>query len=155
MISATRWKVPIEFVDDVMELEQVFRKRMDYGHHVALYLAALLDPRNRHEAYNLTIDEVWAAEELASKLASADGDGKDAGGNAARLALLDTWPEPDAFKFIWSDQRSRLLLGRMWIMSYVLFNTRVMTHKEHHALAEAQEEWESFVAAQVLNAPQL
>ncbi|KAL6754608.1 hypothetical protein V8C86DRAFT_322604 [Haematococcus lacustris] len=92
--DATR-KVPIEFVDDVMELEQVFRKRMDYGHHVALYLAALLDPRNRHEAYNLTIDEVWAAEELASKLASADGDGKDAGGNAARLELLDTWPEPE------------------------------------------------------------
>ncbi|KAJ9507183.1 hypothetical protein QJQ45_004817 [Haematococcus lacustris] len=64
-----------------------------------------------------------------------------------------------AFKFIWSDRRSRLLLGRMWIMSFVFFNTRVMTRKEHHASAEAQEEWESFiaaqVAAQVLDAPQL
>ncbi|KAJ9509818.1 hypothetical protein QJQ45_011580 [Haematococcus lacustris] len=60
-----------------------------------------------------------------------------------------------AFKFIWSDRRSRLLLGRMWIMSFVFFNTRVMTRKEHHASAEAQEEWESFIAAQVLDAPQL
>ncbi|KAJ9507924.1 hypothetical protein QJQ45_021273, partial [Haematococcus lacustris] len=61
-----------------------------------------------------------------------------------------------AFKFIWSDRRSRLLLGRMWIMSYVFFNTRVMTRKEHHASAEAQEEWESYMAAQVvLDAPQL
>ncbi|KAJ9514273.1 hypothetical protein QJQ45_012217 [Haematococcus lacustris] len=59
-------KVPMEFVDEVMELEQVFRKRMDYGHHVALYLAALLDPRYRHKPHNLTIDEVWAAEELAA-----------------------------------------------------------------------------------------
>ncbi|KAJ9528698.1 hypothetical protein QJQ45_020597 [Haematococcus lacustris] len=55
-----------------------------------------------------------------------------------------------AFKFIWSDRRSRLLLGRMWIMSFVFFNTRVMTRKEHHASAEAQEEWESFIAAQVV-----
>ncbi|KAJ9510866.1 hypothetical protein QJQ45_027720, partial [Haematococcus lacustris] len=56
----------------------------------------------------------------------------------------------------WSDRRSRLLLGRMWIMSYVFFNTRVMTRKEHHASAEAQEEWENFMAAQVvLDAPQL
>ncbi|KAJ9531324.1 hypothetical protein QJQ45_006775 [Haematococcus lacustris] len=145
-----------------------------------------------------------AAEELAAKLASADGKGKDAAGNAARLELLDTWLEPDyavgmgltmdrfapdltvdpvawwrrygkklphlqvvaqrvlsipatsaaterlfsAFKFIWSDRRSRLLLGRMWIMSYVFFNTRVMTRKKHHASAEAQEEWESYMAAQ-------
>ncbi|KAJ9534806.1 hypothetical protein QJQ45_017228, partial [Haematococcus lacustris] len=173
------WKVPMEFVDEVMELEQVFRKRMDYGHHVALFLAALLDPRYRHKPHNLTIDEVWAAEELAAKLASADGLGMDASGNAARLELLGTWLEPDyvvgmglkmdrfapdltadpvawwrsipatsaatermfnAFKFISSDRRSRLLLGRIWIMSYVFFNTRVMTRKEHHASAEAQEE---------------
>ncbi|KAJ9515946.1 hypothetical protein QJQ45_016872 [Haematococcus lacustris] len=209
--DATR-KVPMEFVDEVMELEQVFRKRMDYGHHVALFLAALLDPRYRHKPHNLTIDEVWAAEELAAKLASADGLGTDASGNAARLELLDTWLEPEyavgmglkmdrfapdltadpvawcrrygsklphlqvvaqrvlsnpatsaaterlfsAFNFIYSDRRSRLLLGRMWIMSYVFFNTRVMTRKEHHASAEAQEEWESFMAAQVvLDAPQL
>ncbi|KAJ9526001.1 hypothetical protein QJQ45_009426 [Haematococcus lacustris] len=145
---------------------------MDYRHHVSLFLAALLDPRYRHKPHNLTIDEVWAAEELAAKLASADGQGKDAAGNAARLELLDTWLEPEyavgmglemdrftpdltadpvawwrrygsklphlqvvaqhvlsiptsaatkrsfsAFKFIWSDWRSRLLLGRMWIMS--------------------------------------
>ncbi|KAJ9516204.1 hypothetical protein QJQ45_024647 [Haematococcus lacustris] len=162
-------------------------KRMDYGHHVALYLAAVLDPRYRHKPHNLTVEEVLAAEELAAKLASADGKGKDAAGNAARLELLDTWLEPDyavgmgltmdivaqrvlsipatsaaterlfsAFKFIWSDRRSRLLLGRMWIMSYVFFNTRVMTRKEHHASAETQEEWESYMAAQVvLDAPQL
>ncbi|KAJ9521976.1 hypothetical protein QJQ45_024862 [Haematococcus lacustris] len=209
--DATR-NVPVEFVDEVMELEQVFSKRMDYGHHVALYLAAVLDPRYRHKPHNLTVEEVLAAEELAAKLASADGKGKDAAGNAARLELLDTWLEPDyavgmgltmdrfapdltvdpvawwrrygkklphlqvvaqrvlsipatsaaterlfsAFKFIWSDRRSRLLLGRMWIMSYVFFNTRVMTRKEHHASAEAQEEWESYMAAQVvLDAPQL
>ncbi|KAJ9510052.1 hypothetical protein QJQ45_011727 [Haematococcus lacustris] len=209
--DATR-NVPVEFVDEVMELEQVFSKRMDYGHHVALYLAAVLDPRYRHKPHNLTVEEVLAAEELAAKLASADGKGNDAAGNAARLELLDTWLEPDyavgmgltmdrfapdltvdpvawwrrygkklphlqvvaqrvlsipatsaaterlfsAFKFIWSDRRSRLLLGRMWIMSYVFFNTRVMTRKEHHASAEAQEEWESYMAAQVvLDAPQL
>ncbi|KAJ9531460.1 hypothetical protein QJQ45_006832 [Haematococcus lacustris] len=209
--DATR-NVPVEFVDEVMELEQVFSKRMDSGHHVALYLAAVLDPRYRHKPHNLTVEEVLAAEELAAKLASADGKGKDAAGNAARLELLDTWLEPDyvvgmgltmdrfapdltvdpvawwrrygkklphlqvvaqrvlsipatsaaterlfsAFKFIWSDRRSRLLLGRMWIMSYVFFNTRVMTRKEHHASAEAQEEWESYMAAQVvLDAPQL
>ncbi|KAJ9508291.1 hypothetical protein QJQ45_011797 [Haematococcus lacustris] len=168
--------------------------------------------RYRHKPHNLTIDEVWAAEELAAKLASADGLGTDASGNAARLELLDTWLEPEyavgmglkmdrfapdltadpvawwcrygsklphlqvvaqrvlsipatsaaterlfsAFQFIWSDRRSRLLLGRMWIMSCVFFNTRVMTRKEHHASSEAQEEWESFMAAQVvLDAPQL
>ncbi|KAL6754369.1 hypothetical protein V8C86DRAFT_2704626 [Haematococcus lacustris] len=72
------------------------------------------------------------------------------GGAAATERLFS------AFKFIWSDRRSRLLLGRMWIMSYVFFNTRVMTRKEHHASAEAQEEWESYMAAQVvLDAPQL
>ncbi|KAJ9524307.1 hypothetical protein QJQ45_008489 [Haematococcus lacustris] len=195
---------------DYAELEQVFSKRMDYGHHVALYLAAVLDPRYRHKPHNLTVEEVLAAEELAAKLASADGKGKDAAGNAARLELLDTWLEPDyavgmgltmdrfapdltvdpvawwrrygkklphlqvvaqrvlsipatsaaterlfsAFKFIWSDRRSRLLLGRMWIMSYVFFNTRVMTRKEHHASAEAQEEWESYMAAQVIKVPE-
>ncbi|KAJ9516622.1 hypothetical protein QJQ45_015200, partial [Haematococcus lacustris] len=83
--DATR-KVPMEFVDEVMELEQVFRMRMDY---------ALLDPRYRHKPHNLTIDEVWAAEELAAKLASADGLGTDASGSAARLELLDTWLEPE------------------------------------------------------------
>ncbi|KAL6748020.1 hypothetical protein V8C86DRAFT_3033176 [Haematococcus lacustris] len=50
--------VPVEFVDEVMELEQVFSKRMDYWHHVALYLAAVLDPRYRHKPHNLTIEEV-------------------------------------------------------------------------------------------------
>ncbi|KAJ9524390.1 hypothetical protein QJQ45_008594 [Haematococcus lacustris] len=66
------------------------------------------------------------------------------------LAIVDKWfgDATSAFKFIWSDRRSRLLLGRMWIMSFVFFNTRVMTRKEHHASAEAQEEWESFIAAQ-------
>ncbi|KAJ9505711.1 hypothetical protein QJQ45_006428 [Haematococcus lacustris] len=73
------------------------------------------------------------------------------------LAIVDKWfgDATSAFKFIWSDRRSRLLLGRMWIMSFVFFKTRVMTRKEHHASAEAQEEWESLIAAQVLDAPQL
>ncbi|KAJ9505255.1 hypothetical protein QJQ45_006614 [Haematococcus lacustris] len=82
------------------------------------------------------------------------------------LAIVDKWfgdatschtySLSSAFKFIWSDRRSRLLLGRMWIMTFVFFNTRVMTRKKHHASAEAQEEWESFIAAQVvLDAPQL
>ncbi|KAJ9513865.1 hypothetical protein QJQ45_020944 [Haematococcus lacustris] len=74
---------------------------------------------------------------------------------AARLAGMaqscHTYSLFSAFKFIWSDRRSRLLLGRMWIMSFVFFNTRVMTRKEHHASAEAQEEWESFIAALVVN----
>ncbi|KAJ9508719.1 hypothetical protein QJQ45_028011, partial [Haematococcus lacustris] len=74
------------------------------------------------------------------------------------LAIVEKWfgDATSAFKFILSDRRLRLLLGRMWIMSFVFFNTRVMTRKEHHASAEAQEEWESFIAAQVvLGAPQL
>ncbi|KAJ9522068.1 hypothetical protein QJQ45_005125 [Haematococcus lacustris] len=38
-------------------------------------------------------------------------------------------------------------------MSYVFFNTRVMTRKEHHASTEAQEKWESFMAAQDVLTP--
>ncbi|KAJ9525258.1 hypothetical protein QJQ45_020797 [Haematococcus lacustris] len=116
----------MEIADEVMELEQVFRKRMDYGHHVALYLAAQLNPRYHHKSHNLTNDEVWAAKELAVKLTSADGEGKDAAGNAdpehmARARRVLSIPATSAaiesiisaYKFIWSGRRSRLLLGRM------------------------------------------
>ncbi|KAJ9509280.1 hypothetical protein QJQ45_001721 [Haematococcus lacustris] len=82
----------MEFVDEVIELAQVFRKRMDYGHHVALYLAALLDPKYRRKSYNLTNNEVWAAEELAAKLVSADGEGKDAAGQRPAPCPAPTWP---------------------------------------------------------------
>ncbi|KAJ9517554.1 hypothetical protein QJQ45_024959, partial [Haematococcus lacustris] len=204
--DATR-KVPMEFVDEVMELEQVFRKRMDYGHHVALFLAALLDARYRHKPHNLTIDEVWAAEELAAKLASADGLGTDASGNAARLELLDTWLEPEyavgmglkmdrfapdpvapyGYRYggrygytykLWRSVCSASLPPQLPLSACSVpsssfgatgaldccygacgscpmcslthgLSTHVMTRKEHHASAEAQEEWESFMAAQV------
>ncbi|GFH32788.1 uncharacterized protein HaLaN_32069, partial [Haematococcus lacustris] len=32
------------------------------------------------------------------------------------------------FKFIWSDRRNRLLMGRMWAMAYVYLNTRALKH---------------------------
>ncbi|KAJ9507068.1 hypothetical protein QJQ45_004648 [Haematococcus lacustris] len=34
------------------------------------------------------------------------------------------------FKLLWSDKRSRLLMGRMWAMAYVYFNTRALKRDE-------------------------
>jgi len=33
------------------------------------------------------------------------------------------------FANIWDDKRNRLILGRMWLMAYVFFNTRVMQRR--------------------------
>ncbi|KAJ9515741.1 hypothetical protein QJQ45_008619 [Haematococcus lacustris] len=41
------------------------------------------------------------------------------------------------FKFIWSDRRNRLLMGRIWAMAYVYFNTRALKHQEQPSAADA------------------
>ncbi|KAJ9511857.1 hypothetical protein QJQ45_004545 [Haematococcus lacustris] len=105
------------------------------------------------------VDEVMEPRGLVAQLLTAiQADHANLADVHYGLAIVDKWfgDATSAFKFIWSDRRSPLLIGRMWIMSFVFFNIRVMTRKEHHASAEAQEEWESFIAAQVvLDAPQL
>ncbi|KAJ9513223.1 hypothetical protein QJQ45_029475 [Haematococcus lacustris] len=63
--------------DEAMELEQLWSDRMEYGHHDALYLAAALDPNFRDKHDTLTTDQLRAAEDLAARLASADGRGSD------------------------------------------------------------------------------
>ncbi|KAJ9505299.1 hypothetical protein QJQ45_028329, partial [Haematococcus lacustris] len=54
------------------------------------------------------------------------------------------------FKFIWSDRRNRLLMGRMWAMAYVYFNTRALKHQEQPSAADAAdvEQWEEWMASQ-------
>ncbi|KAJ9531183.1 hypothetical protein QJQ45_001018 [Haematococcus lacustris] len=54
------------------------------------------------------------------------------------------------FKFIWSDRRSRLLMGRMWAMAYVYFNTRALKHQEQPSAADAAdvEQWDEWMASQ-------
>ncbi|GFH09576.1 dimer_Tnp_hAT domain-containing protein [Haematococcus lacustris] len=69
-----------------MELEQVFRKRMDYGHHVTLFLAALLDARYGSKLPHLQV----VAQRVLNIPATS----------AATERLFS------AFKFIWSDRRS-------------------------------------------------
>ncbi|KAL6756675.1 hypothetical protein V8C86DRAFT_2436095 [Haematococcus lacustris] len=68
---------PPDFLDEAMELEQLWSDRMEYGHHDALYLAAALDPNFRDKHDTLTTDQLRAAEDLAARLASADGRGSD------------------------------------------------------------------------------
>ena len=33
------------------------------------------------------------------------------------------------FASIWNDKRNRILLGRMWLMAFIFFNTRVMQRR--------------------------
>ena len=46
------------------------------------------------------------------------------------------------FKYIWSDRRGSLLQGRMWMMAYIYFNTRVLDRSR----PIPEEEFEDFVA---------
>ncbi|KAJ9523973.1 hypothetical protein QJQ45_022376 [Haematococcus lacustris] len=51
------------------------------------------------------------------------------------------------FKLLWSDKRSRLLMGRMWAMAYVYFNTRALKRDEQpFAPAAAEEEQDPVLA---------
>ncbi|KAJ9509401.1 hypothetical protein QJQ45_001847 [Haematococcus lacustris] len=54
------------------------------------------------------------------------------------------------FKFIWSDRRNRLLMGRMWPMAYVYFNTRALKHQEQPMADDAADvaRWEEWMASQ-------
>ncbi|KAJ9518559.1 hypothetical protein QJQ45_018538, partial [Haematococcus lacustris] len=54
------------------------------------------------------------------------------------------------FKFIWSDRRNRLLMGRMWAMAYVYFNTRALRHLEEPMADDAADvaRWEEWMASQ-------
>ncbi|KAJ9530418.1 hypothetical protein QJQ45_000792 [Haematococcus lacustris] len=54
------------------------------------------------------------------------------------------------FKFIWSDRRNRLLMGRMWAMAYVYFNTRALKHQEQPMADDATDvaRWEEWMASQ-------
>ncbi|GFH15199.1 hypothetical protein HaLaN_11383 [Haematococcus lacustris] len=76
-LDTTTRSCPLDFLDEAMELEQLWSDRMEYGHHDALYMAAALDPnlRDKHDA--LTTEQLRAAEDLAARLASADGRGND------------------------------------------------------------------------------
>ncbi|KAJ9513525.1 hypothetical protein QJQ45_006167 [Haematococcus lacustris] len=59
------------------------------------------------------------------------------------------------FKLLWSDKRSRLLMGRMWAMAYVYFNTRALKRDEQPfaPTAAEEEQWEEWMASQPLRAP--
>ncbi|GFH09363.1 hypothetical protein HaLaN_04485, partial [Haematococcus lacustris] len=46
-LDITTRSCPPAFLDEAMELEQLWSDRMEYGHHDALYLAAALDPNFR------------------------------------------------------------------------------------------------------------
>ncbi|KAJ9519604.1 hypothetical protein QJQ45_013377 [Haematococcus lacustris] len=54
------------------------------------------------------------------------------------------------FNFIWNDRRSRLLMGRMWAMAYVYFNTRALKHQEQPMTDDAADvaRWEEWMASQ-------
>ncbi|KAJ9522226.1 hypothetical protein QJQ45_008056 [Haematococcus lacustris] len=68
--------------------------RMDYGHHVALFLAALLDPRYRHKPHNLTLDEADSLAEVLQgvqlQLSLRHGRQKHSCAEDAIFELLDT-----------------------------------------------------------------
>ncbi|KAJ9514938.1 hypothetical protein QJQ45_002772 [Haematococcus lacustris] len=46
-----------------------------------------------------------------------------------------------SFKHIWSDKRSSLLLGRMWLMAFIYFNKRVL---ERRPKPQLEAEWQQF-----------
>ncbi|KAJ9513527.1 hypothetical protein QJQ45_006173 [Haematococcus lacustris] len=169
-LDITTRSCPPAFLDEAMELEQLLSDRMEYGHHDALYLAAALDPnfRDKHDA--LTTDQLRAAEDLAARLASADGRGNDlAVGSKETPMLLEVaqrvfcTPATSAgvkrlfsvFKLLWSDKRNRLFMGRMWAMAYVYFNTRALKRDEQPfaPTAAEEEQWEEWMANQPLRAP--
>ncbi|KAJ9511824.1 hypothetical protein QJQ45_004391 [Haematococcus lacustris] len=58
-------------------------------------------------------------------------------------------------KLLWSDKRSRLLMGRMWAMAYVYFNTQALKRDEQPfaPTAAEEEQWEEWKASQPLRAP--
>ncbi|KAJ9508277.1 hypothetical protein QJQ45_011782 [Haematococcus lacustris] len=59
------------------------------------------------------------------------------------------------FKFIWSDRRNRLLMGRMWAMAYVYFNTRALRHLEEPMADDDADvaRWEEWMASQPVEGP--
>ncbi|KAJ9511766.1 hypothetical protein QJQ45_022632, partial [Haematococcus lacustris] len=46
-----------------------------------------------------------------------------------------------SFKHIWSDKRSSLLLGRMWLLAFIYFNKRVL---ERRPKPQPEAEWQQF-----------
>ncbi|KAJ9513396.1 hypothetical protein QJQ45_001428 [Haematococcus lacustris] len=208
-LDRTTRSCPPDFLDEAMELEQLWSDRMEYGHHDALYLAAALDPNFRDKHDTLTTDQLRAAEDLAARLASADGRGSDSAADQARYEF-NTWCGGDymtrmkltprffsplllrdvvrwwgwygkqtpvlmevaqrvfctpatsagverlfsVFKMLWSDKRNRLLMGRMWAMAYVFFNTRALKRDEQPfaPTAAEEEQWEEWMASQPVEA---
>ncbi|KAJ9532380.1 hypothetical protein QJQ45_010423 [Haematococcus lacustris] len=49
-----------------------------------------------------------------------------------------------SFKHIWSDKRSSLLLGRMWLLAFIYFNKRVL---ERRPKPQPEAEWQQPVEA--------
>ncbi|KAJ9514268.1 hypothetical protein QJQ45_012222 [Haematococcus lacustris] len=47
----------------------------------------------------------------------------------------------NSFKHIWSDKRSSLLLGRMWLLAFIYFNKRVL---ERRPKPQPEAEWQQF-----------
>ncbi|KAJ9527998.1 hypothetical protein QJQ45_005563 [Haematococcus lacustris] len=46
-----------------------------------------------------------------------------------------------SFKHIWSDKRSSLLLGCMWLLAFIYFNKRVLERKSK---PQPEAEWQQF-----------
>ncbi|KAJ9531317.1 hypothetical protein QJQ45_006764 [Haematococcus lacustris] len=112
--------------------------------------------RDKHGA--LLPEQMRSAEDLAARLASSNGQGDDSAAAQQVAQRVLSIPATSAgverlfsvFKFIWSDRRSRLLMGRMWAMAYVYFNTRALKHQEQPSAADAAdvEQWEEWMASQ-------
>ncbi|KAJ9505584.1 hypothetical protein QJQ45_012003 [Haematococcus lacustris] len=179
-----------------------------HAHIINLYFTTL-DPNFRDKHDTLTTDQLRAAEDLAARLASADGRGSDSAADKARYEF-NTWCGGDymtrmkltprffsplllrdvvrwwgwygkqtpvlmevaqrvfctpatsagverlfsVFKMLWSDKRNRLLMGRMWAMAYVFFNTRALKRDDQPfaPTAAEEEQWEEWMASQPVGA---
>ncbi|KAJ9510940.1 hypothetical protein QJQ45_027837 [Haematococcus lacustris] len=136
----------------------LFKARWRYGDSQVLYLAAILDPRYKMLDFQFSPAQFSQAEQALSRLVTVDDSQADQPVATALEQLRRGWGSGAAgfvqpgnscskragfssFKHIWSDKRSSLLLGRMWLLAFIYFNKRVL---ERRPKPQPEAEWQQF-----------
>ncbi|KAJ9517862.1 hypothetical protein QJQ45_004204 [Haematococcus lacustris] len=153
---------------ELAAMSKLFNERVAYGETGALYATGLLDPRYHGRHTELTHSQVMMADMCIAELASADGqanpcmwwqtDGHGFGVLRDVAMRLLSIPATSAStervfstsKHIWSDHRQSMLMGRMWMSSYIYFNRRALkgTRGQTRSSEEERAEFEEWLQHQ-------
>ncbi|KAJ9524338.1 hypothetical protein QJQ45_008558 [Haematococcus lacustris] len=129
-------------------------KRVAYGETGALYATGLLDPRYHGRHTNSVLDTVLTANPCMWWQTYGHGFGvlRDVAMRLLSIPATSASTERvfSTFKHIWSDHRQSMLMGRMWMSSYIYFNRRALkgTRGQTRSSEEERAEFEEWLQHQ-------